>query len=255
MVVVAKAYTSLMKEPHTMKTRVHSERNLQSVMTACTTPFFDRFIMDKMDKNPQLCAFANGIYDFERNIFRDGTPDDFISRQAAATYDEALTLESPSVQVLLSYLTQVFPTPAVRRYFMDIYCDVFIGHNVNSYIMLWTAAGANGKSVLQKLFLRMLGPLGVTLPTSVILGKRGHAGSATPELSVLDGGVRLAFIQEPKGDDIVNAGVLKELSGGDNLYIRGLYKEAQVLTPMFDLTLVCNEPPKIPDADDAYGEE
>ena len=44
---------------------------------------------------------------------------------------------------------------------------------------------------------------------------------------------------------------MKELSGNDTFFARGLYKEGSEITPMFKLTLICNEPPKLPYSDKA----
>ena len=59
------------------------------------------------------------------------------------------------------------------------------------------------------------------------------------------------MLQEPDSKDIINIGILKELSGNDSFYARGLYKEGQEISPMFKLVLICNEPPKIPGHDKA----
>lgn len=49
----------------------------------------------------------------------------------------------------------------------------------------------------------------------------------------------------------MNVGILKELSGNDTIFARGLYKEGAEIKPMFKLILVCNDPPKIPFSDKA----
>jgi len=44
---------------------------------------------------------------------------------------------------------------------------------------------------------------------------------------------------------------LKELTGNDSMYVRGLYKEGKEVKPMFKLVLVCNKLPRLPCDDPA----
>ena len=52
------------------------------------------------------------------------------------------------------------------------------------------------------------------------------------------------FLQEPDQKDFLNIGILKELSGNDTFYARGLYKKGKEITPMFTVAVICNNPPK-----------
>ena len=55
----------------------------------------------------------------------------------------------------------------------------------------------------------------------------------------------------PDQKDVINIGILKELSGNDTFFARGLFKEGGEITPMFKLILICNEPPQLPYGDKA----
>jgi phage/plasmid-associated DNA primase len=124
--------------------------------------------------------------------------------------------------------------------------EIFLGGNHSKIFQIWTGEGDNGKSITQILFEKMLGPYSIKLPTSLITGKRTQSSCACPELVRAGNGVRLATLQEPDQKDTINIGILKELSGNDTFFARGLYKEGTEITPMFKLVLICNEPPKLP---------
>ena len=49
----------------------------------------------------------------------------------------------------------------------------------------------------------------------------------------------------------LNIGVLKELTGNDSFFARGLFEKGTEINPMFTLFGSANEPPKIPGHDDA----
>ena len=55
----------------------------------------------------------------------------------------------------------------------------------------------------------------------------------------------MCIVQEPNNGDRINIGMLKELSGNDSFYARGLHKDPIDINPMFKLVMICNKPPLI----------
>lgn len=222
-----------------------------NVMKECMEVFYDPKFLKKLDTNPFLFAFQNGVYDLETHTFREGTPKDMIGISASVRYRTDLSYDDPNVLRVIDFMEKIFPDKSVRDYFLDISSQIFIGGNQSKIFQVWTGEGDNGKSVTESLFEKMLGPYAVKLPTSLIVGKRTQASAACPELVRAGNGVRMATLQEPDQKDVINVGILKELSGNDTFYARGLYKEGSDITPMFKLILICNDPPKIPHNDKA----
>ena len=100
----------------------------------------------------------------------------------------------------------------------------------------------------------MLGHLSIKFNTTVITGKKVQSGSANPELARAGGGVRLATLEEPNSDEMINIGILKNLSGNDSYYARDLFekgKEGREIIPMFKLFFICNKLPKLKYSDKA----
>ena len=205
--------------------------------------FYNPKFRQRIDNNPHLIAFKNGVYDLENNIFREGSPDDCISMKMSIKYKK-YNKDDDVVKQLEKFLEQIFPDKSVRKYFLDIYSEIFIGNNAAKKFLVWSGEGNNGKSVTEKLFINMLGPYSVVLPTSLITGKRGSSAGASPELSRTEG-VRVCWLQEPSPEERINPGILKELTGNDKFYARGLYQEGNDINAMFKLVLVCNTPPKL----------
>jgi P4 family phage/plasmid primase-like protien len=146
---------------------------------------------------------------------------------------------------------KIFPDKHVRDYFMDISSEVFVGGNRRKHVYFWTGEGDNGKSITQMFFEKMLGEYAVKLPTSLIVGKRTQSSQAAPELVRAGNGVRWAILQEPDKKDNINIGILKELSGNDTFFARGLHQAGGEICPMFKLTVICNDPPSISYSDKA----
>lgn len=221
------------------------------IMKEASEIFYKPNFSKKLNTNPYLIAFSNGVYDIKDHLFREGLPTDLISLKMNIGYYDKYTEDSPEIKEIDAFFEKIFPDVELREYFLDSVAEVFIGGNFNKIVQIWTGEGDNGKSITQMIFEQMLGPYNVKLPTSLIVGKRTQSSAACPELVRAGNGVRLAMLQEPDKKDSINIGIMKELSGNDTFFARGLYKEGQEITPMFKLILICNEPPKLPHSDKA----
>ena len=217
-----------------------------NIMREAQEVFYSDVFMKRLDSNPYLVAFQNGVYDVQNHIFRHGCPSDYISLKMPIEYNASYTLDHPDVINVIEFLTKIFPDTTLREYFLNLSSEIFVGGNQSKIFQIWTGDGDNGKSITQILFEKMLGAYSIKLPTSLITGKRTQSSSACPELVRAGNGVRLATLQEPDQKDTINIGILKELSGNDTFFARGLYKDGEEITPMFKLVLICNEPPKLP---------
>lgn len=221
------------------------------VMREAMEVFYSENFVKKLDSNPYLIAFQNGVYDLENHQFREGRPSDYLSLKLNIDYRDDLSIDHPEIKNVEDFFIKVFPNKNIRDYFMNISCEVFVGGNGAKIFQIWTGEGDNAKSVTEILFEKMLGPYSIKLPTSLITGKRTASSSACPELVRAGNGVRFAVLQEPDKNDVINIGILKELSGNDTFFARGLFKDGEEITPMFKLVLICNEPPKLPHSDKA----
>jgi P4 family phage/plasmid primase-like protien len=243
-----------MKQVQKMITNLKSAPYKNNVMKENQEVFYDRRFREKLDMNPALFPFKNGVYDLTSNIFRPGRPEDFISKTAAVDYNSNLSEDDESVQDVYEFLEKVFPDKSVRQYFLDISSDIFFGGNHQKHVYFWTGEGDNAKSVTQTLFESMLGKLSIKLNTTVITGKKVQSGAANPELARAGGGVRLVTLEEPNSDEMINIGILKNLSGNDTFYARDLFekgKEGREIKPLFKIFFICNKLPKLKYSDKA----
>lgn len=218
-----------------------------NVMRECMEVFYDDKFAQKLDQNPFLIGFKNGVYDLKLNIFRKGIPEDYINKCIPIEYKE-YDESHDDVQSIIDFLKKVFPDSSVRNYFLDTYSEIFVGGNSQKKVYLWTGDGDNGKSITQTFFDKMLGDHAIKFNTQYFTGKKTSSGSANPELARACPPVRHATMEEPDADEQLNIGELKKLSGGDSYWARDLFekgKSTREVFPMFTLTFICNKLPKL----------
>jgi hypothetical protein len=124
-----------------------------------------------------------------------------------------------------------------------------IGENINQTFNIYLGNGSNGKSKITKLMSLVLGDYYGTVPIALITERRNGIGGTSSEVMNLKG-VRYAVMQEPTKEVVLNDGVMKELTGGDPIVGRQLYKEAESFIPQFDLCVCTNILPLINSNDD-----
>jgi phage/plasmid-associated DNA primase len=222
----------------------------RKVLEQCEFELYNKDFLKKKDENVHLWVCENGVLDLKEGIFRDGKPDDYCTFSCGINYVE-FTDDDEDVKTLNDFFGKVFVNENLRNYFLDNVCSIMEGGNPNKNFIIGTGCGSNGKSVTYLLLRAFSGDYCWTFPRELfIIGKGNSSGAARPELSAIRGR-RLALVNELAKTDVVNIGVLKELTGNDVFFGRALYKEASEVKPQFKLFMHCNEPPKIPAHDDA----
>ena len=119
-------------------------------------------------------------------------------------------------------------------------CFSLVGTQTNQTFNIYTGTGANGKSKLVELMSLVLGDYKGTVPVTLITQKRNLIGQTSSEVAQLIG-KRYAVMQEPSKGDRINEGILKELTGGDPIQARALFKDSITFVPQFNLVVCTNE--------------
>ena len=102
--------------------------------------------------------------------------------------------------------------------------------------------GANGKSVFTEILRALLGEYGSAVEFKTFMAGEGSASGN--DLAPLRG-ARLVVASESEQGKRLNEAVIKQITGGDPLRVRFLFKEFFVFTPQFKVWLVTNHKPVI----------
>jgi P4 family phage/plasmid primase-like protien len=117
--------------------------------------------------------------------------------------------------------------------------STLIGENNDQTFNIYNGSGSNGKSKLVELMAACMGDYKATVPITLITAKRNTIGSTSSEIVQLKG-VRYAVMQEPSKGDRLNEGIMKEITGGDPLQGRALFKDSITFIPQFKLVVCTN---------------
>jgi phage/plasmid-associated DNA primase len=95
-----------------------------------------------------------------------------------------------------------------------------------------------------------MGDFGEKVEVTLLTRKRNNANEAnTEKVKLLS--KRFAFLSEPEDGEKINIGLLKELTGSEEIVARGLYQESMSFVMEAKLFLACNELPEIKGEDTA----
>jgi P4 family phage/plasmid primase-like protien len=212
------------------------------IMREASQEFYDEEFIKNMDTNKYLMCFNNGVVDFQNKIFRDGYPEDYITKTTRINYTPHDLSNDECKQIsgeLVKFMETLFPIPDLNKYMWDHLSSCLLGVNKNQTFNVYHGSGSNGKSLLVDLMSSTLGDYKGTVPITLVTDARAKIGGTCDEILKLKG-VRYAVMQEPSKGAKLNEGIMKELTGGDPILVRGLYVESEIFEPQFKLVVCTN---------------
>jgi len=221
--------------------RLKRTADKNNIMREASEIFYDKDFVTNMDTNKYLLCFTNGVVDFVAKTFRNGYPQDYITKCTNIPYilyDE--TKNGKEISEINLFMDQLFPVKSLNKYMWNHLASVLIGENMNQTFNIYRGSGSNGKSMLTDLMKHTLGEYVGTVPITLVTKDRNAIGGTSSEVAQLKG-VRYAVMQEPtKSTARINDGVMKELTGGDPIQARALYQESETFIPQFTLVVCTN---------------
>jgi putative DNA primase/helicase len=199
----------------------------------------------QFDTDPDLLGVRNGVVDLRTGTLRDAMREDYITKQTNVLFDETATcpqwekflLETAQGDYeLISYLQQCAGISLT-------------GHTKEHLFFIVIGPGGTGKSTFFETIKYVWGDYACGIdPNSLAASMKAEGGRARPDIARLPG-VRLAFANETRKGQQLDAGLIKALTGGDTVQARHLYQAEFDFTPTHKLWLRTNEEPQFDGAD------
>ena len=225
----------------------------ESIIKESAELFYNDEFLNKIDTNPNLIGFNNGVYDFSTHQFRTGKPEDFITITTGYDYTPE---DDPEIQdYLISYVKSIMPSEEMALYLLKITAYMLHGNKFLEQIWFFTGNGRNSKGVYTSLLKKVFGELYYEPDISIVTTSKKSSSSANPELAKAKC-KRLLVCSEPDDADKeakFRVAKIKQLSGNDMIQARGLYKDCIEFKPQFGMIFQMNDKPELSKVDDAIG--
>jgi P4 family phage/plasmid primase-like protien len=208
--------------------------------------FYDKTFMLKLDTSPLLIGTQNGVYDLAKREFRQGRPDDYISKKVSVNYidiDKKNPDHMRKLDFIHDFFNKVLPIESVRKYMWLTISSALEGYTTQRFPIL-TGTGGNGKTILMEFLQETFGEYACTVSTSIFTHKSGSPSAASPEIARIQN-VRLVSAEETEEGSTINVARMKELTGGNKITSRKLFEDITEFKPQAHWFLVCNNLPKI----------
>lgn len=212
----------------------------------------DKNIFQKLDSNPNLLAFNNGVLDFTQDIFRDIKPNDYI--QNYIDYDLPLTknvnlnetsiLLDSKTSTITDFFDSLFVKNEIKEHLLDVICSCMYGDNFRQKFIIFTGEGSNGKSVLKGLLEGTF----KTYISEMNAASLCHDKSSANEHSdfVKTKSSKVLCIGEPDCHQTFKSNIIKKITGCDVLVERPPYGANSIqFCPYFTPFVFCNNIPKL----------
>ncbi len=201
---------------------------------------------DIWDAQPDKLAVQNGVLNLRTGELESGRPEDYIRTVAPVTW-QGLDAPAPRWE---RFLLEIFDNDWELVAFMQRLLGYGItGHRREAVLPILWGEGRNGKDTLLETLAHVMGDMAAPVSSAVLIrDKYTRASAATPHLTALRY-LRLAWVNETREGEKLDAGQVKHLTGGGRITARALYAEPITFEPQHLLMLITNKRPRA-DADD-----
>lgn len=237
--------TKIQKTARYMIKKLNSSTFKEEIIKEGYQYYEDLSFIYKLNSKKHLVSFTNGVYDLMLKEFRPTKMDDYIELSTGYEHDSTIMNDE-----VITFIEQVLPVKAVRDYVLKRMSDCLNGDIPNTMFLMFIGDGANGKSQLLNLLKATMGDFGEKADVTLLTRKRSDANEANSEKAKLMN-KRFAFFSEPDDGEKINIGLLKELTGSEEIVARELYQQSRSFVMDAKFFLACNELPSIKAEDTA----
>jgi P4 family phage/plasmid primase-like protien len=256
-----KTYKAKIKAIWKFVSSVGTSGFVDGVIAFLPSMYKDDDLPKKMDEQRHLFAFQDKVLDLTTMEARLIEPMDYICINTEYDYPEKRFPKAR--EELIETLRSIFETNEeieqfpdslgqMTRHTLEHIATSLSGNNKYERFYIWTGKGGNGKGVLSELVKRALGLYYHPIPHTIITKMSDKKDSACPPLAKAKG-KRFVQFSEPEAEDKFQVGLIKELTGGDEITARDLYKSTIIYKPQWSLYGQTNNIPKLNRADGGAG--
>lgn len=198
----------------------------------------------EFDKDKLLLNCLNGTYDLSSGKFREHDPKDLITRLAPTIYDPEAFSER-----FIRFIEEIMCEDRELERFLQ----KALGYGISGetflecLIILYGMTTRNGKGTLAESVKGTLGTYAAAARPETIAQKNTvNSQSPSEDLARL-AGIRFVNVSEPRQCLLMNAALVKNMTGNDTLNVRFLHENSFEYRPQFKLYINTNYLPAVTD--------
>lgn len=197
---------------------------------------------EDFDKAPHEINLQNGTLSLQSRELRPHSKEDMFTKVANVHYDEKATC--PEFDKFLSSCL----SPEEAAFVLRLFGYALLGQPKEQVFAIFHGPGRNGKSTLVEVMSHLLGGYACSAePSSFIKQKNAGVRNDLARLK----GARLVATSELSTGEILDAALVKRITGGDTIAARALYREHFEFRAEFVMFMVTNNLPVIDGGDGA----
>jgi P4 family phage/plasmid primase-like protien len=214
---------------------------------ACSDPALRVRVTD-LDQDPYLLGTQSGILNLKTGALTHASRDQLVTRSVGAPFVPDATCPR-----WVQFINEIAAdNDGVAAFLQQLAGYLLLGGNPERYIFFLHGEGRNGKSVLIETLLKLLGDYGVPAKSDLIMQHKLDRDSESPQPFLLTlRGARYITASEVKQGMKLDAALVKSLTGGDEITVRGLHSAPARFTIEGKIVIRCNHRPIINGADQA----
>ena len=201
-------------------------------------------VMNEFDADPYVLNCKNGTLHLDTMVFTEHSPEDKLTKISGAAYHP-----EANSQRFSSFINEICSGEQEKAAFLQKAFGYGISGDTRyeCLFILYGAKTRNGKGTLCESVLKVLGSYGCASRPETI-GLKTNVSSQTPSEDIARlAGVRFTNIAEPSKGLILNAALVKSMTGNDTLNARFLHENSFDFRPQFKIYINTNYRPTIND--------
>lgn len=223
-------------------TKFGSKEFINGVISFLSSSYEYENLEELMDSNRHLFAFTNCVYDLKEGTTRQIQATDYISLTTG--YDFVPQSNNEVRTQIDKLFFSYFENQSTKKYLLDVLSSFVYGGNKWEQFYCFTGTGGNGKGTINDLMKSSLGNYYISVDCSLFTKPQERKDAPIPALVEAQRS-RIMISTEPESDDVLQAGIIKKISGNDNVEARTLMSKHIVkYVPHYKVILQFNNPPR-----------
>jgi putative DNA primase/helicase len=198
---------------------------------------------DQWDSQNMLLATPSGTFELETGKLRDSVREDYNTKETGAPVGKA-----DACPTWLAFLHRIMGGDEEMIGYLQRWCGYCLtGSTAEQAMVIMYGNGANGKSTFIETIRYILGDYAKVTRAETMMAKK--EGGVPNDIAAL-AGARLVTVSESDQNARLNEGLIKSLTGGDQMAARFMRGEFFEFTPRFKVMIATNHRPAIRGTDE-----